>query len=226
LNGLWHELGAPAIAAAIGTLAGATLAFWFDRHNRAVRIEDQRVTATNTAIFSLARMWNDLDAYRRDHIEEQRAKQDRWITLRPTSLPKPLNFDAASLSYLFELDGDAPNLPMEVDVDIGKYASIYETAVIRNRIHENEAQPAIETARLGMPSVRPRHEQIMKVLGGTRVIDTLQGLTDDLIFMIDDALESIPKTAAKLRAVGKATYPKRKIIGFAGIPHPTANASS
>jgi hypothetical protein len=61
-----------------------------------------------------------------------------------------------------------------------------------------------------MPATRPPEEQIMAVLGGALVIETLQCLTDDLIVMVDRALQSIPKTAAKLAKVAIANYPKRK----------------
>jgi hypothetical protein len=93
------------------------LAFWMDRHNRAVRIEDERVTATNVAILALARIGNDLQVYRRQEIEGQRGSVDRWFTLRPTPLPAPVPFDTASLAYLFELP-NAQSLPMEVDLEL------------------------------------------------------------------------------------------------------------
>jgi hypothetical protein len=50
MQGLWHDLLAPAIAAAFGTGVGAWFAFGLERRNRAKRIEDERVTATNLAI--------------------------------------------------------------------------------------------------------------------------------------------------------------------------------
>ena len=222
MHELWHDLWAPAIAATLGTAAGAALAFWLDRHNRAVRIEDERVTATNTAIFALVRIWNDLDAYRRQEIEERRNRADRWYTLRPTPLPEPVAFDAASLAYLFELGGDAPTLPMEVDLELGKYVSLHVVATERNRIHEQEAQPAMEVTERS-PVARPLEERLISVFGGSRVIVTLQGLTDDLIKMTDISLASIPVVAEKLRNVAIAQHPKRKIIQFTPIePGPNA----
>jgi hypothetical protein len=110
MHELWHDLVAPAIAATIGTGVGAGLAFWSERRNRAKRTEDERVTATNIAIYALTRFFNELEVYRLEFIEGRRTKPDRWDTLTPTSRAPPPNFDTASLSYLFELDGDAPNL--------------------------------------------------------------------------------------------------------------------
>jgi hypothetical protein len=210
VHGLWHDLWAPAIAATVGTAAGAALAFWIDRHNRAARVEDERVTATNTAIFALIRICNDLDVYRRQEIEAQRNSAARWYTLRPTPLPAPVPFDTTTLAYLFEL-ANAQSLPMEVDLELGRYASIHETATERNRIHEAEAHPAIERAQLtvegalGLP---------LTELVGPRIFETLRGLTDDLINMTDLSLASIPVTARKLHDVAVAEYPKRRIIWF------------
>jgi hypothetical protein len=221
---LLKDFVAPAVAATLGTGVGAWLAFFIERDKKRHITEDQRVTATNTALYALIRVWNTLEVYRRQEIEKQRNSADRWFLLRPTPLPTPTTFDAASLSYLFELGGEAPNLPMEVDLELGRYDSIYQVATERNRIHETDAQPAIEKAQQ-RPTTRPLQEQLVAMLGGGRVLMTLQGLTDDLINMTDNSLATIPKTAQKLREVAKCKYPKRKIIGFDGIeaipaPHP------
>jgi hypothetical protein len=210
----WRDFFVPAFIAAVGTAAGATVAFLYERKKRQRETEDAHVTATNTALFSLFQIANDLIAYRREHIEPHRKDPERWYTVPPTKLPPPPRFDAASLSYLFEIPGDAPTLPMAVHVGIGKYESIFESAAERYRIHMTEVQPALEIARRTVEGWRRLAIKglVDSTLGGSRITDTMQVVTDELVEMIDDALDYIPKHAEWLRDVAKSKYPERQII--------------
>ena len=208
----WKDAFVPVVAAAIGTGVGASVAFFIERSKRARAIEDEHVTATNTALFVLFQVFNDLTSYRRDHIEPRRQDPELWYALPPVKLPEPPKFDAATLSYLFEIPGDAPTLPMAVHVGIGKYESIFESAMERYRIHTTEVQPALELARrtvVGQSSIKGHVDTI---LGGSRITDTMQVVTNDLVMMIDDALDYIPKYATWLRDVAKQKYRNRQII--------------
>lgn len=216
MNDLWHDLVDPTIAAAIGTAAGASLAFWVERHKRKLTQEDEQVTATNTAIFALIQIWNDLENYRRDHIEAQRSNSERWITLRPTNLPVPPMLNAAILAFFFELPGEAPNLPARVHIEIERYRSIFDVATTRSRVHSEEAQPALEKS-VSVPGAGGFRERLVTVFGGTRVVTTLEILTDDLINMVDSSLKSIPPTVNDLRDAAKKLFPKRQIIRFQPI---------
>jgi hypothetical protein len=215
---LWHDLVAPTIAAGLGTVAGASIAFWVERHKRKVTQEDERVTATNIAIFALAQIWNDLESYQRADIEPQRTKPDRWYTLLPRPLPAPPSFDSSTLAYLFELPGEAPNLPIRVHFEISRYASICETATERNRIHNEEAQPALEKVNSTYEGTGPLRDRLIRYFKGPRVVVTLEGLTEDLVSMIDDSVASIPSTASDLRETAKALFPERQIIQFMRAP--------
>jgi hypothetical protein len=223
--GLWPELLAPTIAAAAGAGAGAYFAFLSERRNRAKRVEDERVTATNVAIFTLARILVEVAGCRHETIDPQRDKADRWYNLAPILLPAPPTFDTASLSYLFELESDeAKNLPMQVNDELTRYASIVAVTHERNQIQLNEAQPAIER---GMRTIENAQQMsldqvLVYAMGGHRILKTLQGLTDDLIKMIDILCESIPQTANKLRKIAKAQYPDRVIIRFEPAKKETA----
>jgi hypothetical protein len=208
----WKDAFVPVVAAAIGTGVGATVAFFIERSKRTRAIEDEHVTATNIALFTLFQIVNDLTEYRRQHIEPYRDDPERWYTLPPTQLPEPPKFDASTLSYLFEVPGDAPTLPMAVHVGIGKYESISETAKERYRIHMHEVQPALEVARRNLDARLGTKKQIDTILGGSRITDTMQVVTNDLVMMIDDALDYIPKHSVWLRDVAKKKYPKRQII--------------
>jgi hypothetical protein len=94
----WRDVLIPVVAAAVGTAAGATVAFVFERKKRQREMEDAHVTATNTALFSLFRIVNDLVVYRREHIEPRRSDPERWYTLPPTRLSAPV---ATSLGSRF-----------------------------------------------------------------------------------------------------------------------------
>ena len=50
---VWKDAIVPVIAAAIGTAAGASVAFLIERHKRRRESEDRDVTATNNALFAL-----------------------------------------------------------------------------------------------------------------------------------------------------------------------------
>jgi hypothetical protein len=209
----WKDGFVPVVAAAIGTGVGATVAFLIERRKKTLATEDEHVTATNTALFALFTIFNDLEAYRRQRIEPHRGDPERWYTMLPTKLPAPPKFDTATLSYLFEVPGDAPTLPMAVHVGIGKYESIFELATERYRIHMHEVQPALEVARRAVIEDNlSLKRQVDTILGGSRVTETLQSLTDQLIDHVDDAIGYIPKHAVWLREVAKARYPKRQIV--------------
>jgi hypothetical protein len=209
----WKDAFVPVVGAAIGTGVGATVAFLIERGKKTLAAEDDHVTATNTALFALFTIVNDLVKYKRAHIDPHRDDPERWYTIPPTKLPAPPKFDTATLSYLFELPGDAPTLPMAVHVGIGKYESIYEVATERYRIHMHEVQPALEVARRAIIEDNlSLKRRVDTVLGGSRVTETLRVSTDELIEFIDDALVYIPKHAAWLREFAKARYPKRQII--------------
>jgi hypothetical protein len=101
---------------------------------------------------------------------------------------------------------------MAVHVGIGKYASIFESAAERYRTHMSEVQPALELARRTALKQESLKQMVDTILGGSRITDTMQAVTDDLVFMIDDALDYIPKHAVWLHDVAKAKYPKRQIV--------------
>jgi formate-dependent nitrite reductase membrane component NrfD len=65
----WHDAFVPTVVAAIGTAAGATVAFLFERIKREREAENAHITAINTALFALFQIVNDLTVYRRQHIE-------------------------------------------------------------------------------------------------------------------------------------------------------------
>jgi hypothetical protein len=91
------------------------------------------------------------------------------------------------------------------------YDQAADAARFRHDLHVNTVQPALErAARLsGIPSIKDR---VDTVLGGSRVTDRMRSITDQLIQLIDGALDYIPKYAAWLREVAKARYPKRQIV--------------
>jgi hypothetical protein len=208
---LWKDLIVPILAAAIGTSAGASVAFFVERHKRQHEVEDRDVAATNAALFALFRIVNDLEAYRRQAIAPHLSEPDRWYTLPPMLLPDQISFDTSALGYLMELPGDAPTLPMAVHVGLGMYDQAAEASRFRHDLHVNTVQPALErAARLGgIPAIKDR---VDTVLGGSRVTDTMRSITDQLIQLVDGALDYIPKHAAWLREVAKARYPRRQIV--------------
>jgi hypothetical protein len=208
----WKDAFVPVVAAAIGTGVGATVAFFIERGKKAREIEDEHVTATNTALFVLFKIFNDLAGYKRQCVTPHLNDPERWYTLPPTKLPAPPKFDLATLAYLFEVPGDAPSLPMAVHVGIGMYESVYEAATERYRMHLHEAQPALELAQRRIEGDYPMKHLVNTVLGGPRVTESMQAATDQLIELIDLTLDYIPKHGAWLRDVAKAKYPKRQIV--------------
>lgn len=218
MDSLWRDLVAPSLAAAFGTGVGAWIAFATERRKDIDRREDERVTAANTAIYAMVKVANDLHGYRLQHLETQRNNPDRWYLVPATPLPSPSPFDTASLAYLFELEGEAPSLPLKVHLGLERYASLHELAKVRNAVHVDEAQPAIEKMRSRPDDGRTLEQQLVAATGGPRVYFTLKNLTDDLYGMIDETLSSIPKTAIELRDTVKKLLPKRQIIRFAIIP--------
>jgi hypothetical protein len=213
MEGLWHELFAPMIAAATGAGAGAYFAFLYERRNRAKHIEDEHVTATNIAMFTLVSVFNDLVVYSRQYIEPHRKDPQRWINWRPTTLTAPIPFDTASLSYLFELKApEAKNLPMKVRIELSRYDAIYGAAAQRFQVHTTEAQPALQEGTRRMGDQYGPDQIIVATTGGMRLLATLTGLTDQLIELVEASIKTIPETARELFRAAKAQYPNREIV--------------
>jgi hypothetical protein len=164
----------------------------------------------------MVKVANDLFGYRQIHLEPQRENPDRWYMVPPTPLPSPSAFDTAALAFLFELGGTAPSLPLKIHLELERYASIYELAKIRNTVHAETAQPAIERmqARPSHSAGRTLRQQLEVATGGPRIYFTLKNLTDDLYGMIDQTLVSIPATAKELRDTVIGLFPKRQIVHF------------
>ena len=195
---VWKDVIVPVLATAIGTAAGATVAFLIERQKRRREREDRDVAATNNALFALFKVFNDLEAYRRQAIAPHRNDQDRWYSLPPMLLPNQIGFDTSTLSYLMELPGDAPTLPMAVHVGLGMYDQAADAARFRHDLHVNTVQPALErgTRLGGIPAIKDR---VDTVLGGSRVTESLRSITDQLVQLVDGALDYIPKHAVWLR---------------------------
>jgi len=208
---VWKDVVVPMFVAAIGTVAGASVAFWIERRKRQREVEDRNVTATNTALYALFRAVNELVTYRQQAITPYVDDPDRWHLIPPMLMMEQASFDTSALSYLFEMPGDAPSLPMAVQTGLDSYKQAAAVARMRHDLHLHIFQPAAERgSRLGaIPGIKDR---VDTVLGGPRVTESLRSCTDQLIGHISHALDDIPKYGEWLRSVAKQKYPKRQII--------------
>jgi hypothetical protein len=204
----WVTFANSATAALIGTAVGATIVFWIDGTKRRQRIEDERVAATNVAIFNLANAWRALESFRKDRIEPVRAGA-AWFRMKAGEITFVLpDLDATGLAFLFETS--EPDLPAQVQFEFSRFEHIRLEIKNRTEIHVTQAQPRVEAA-LGAGKV---DEQTLIASVGHRLYQTLSHQTDQIIRETGEALPSIYATAQRLRKAVKAEYPKRKIIRF------------
>lgn len=204
----------PALATLVAAFYGAKFAFQFQSNKELIDEKKQRIVSANSAIFTLSRMANDLFNYQRDFINPVRNNKGAFIELRPTlHLEKEhIKLNIESLYFILQLEDR--NLLGEIINVEEQYKLAIEIINQRSKIHIEEVQPIMEKAGFlsGNTNIVSAME-IEKILGN-RIYSTILEISNDVIFNVDNTIESLKTVATKLKTCIKHTYPNEVIISF------------
>ncbi len=207
----WHsqpiiDLGVASVGALAGTAAGAWVALAGDRKKREQQTEDERVAATNIAIFNLNQIYDYLWHYNRLVIEPQKSNPMRWYEISRSNLfpPELEPFDVGRLAFLFE--GESPDLPSQIAAEFRRFSG-FLTFLSRVMEINEEIQVAMRKAK----------DETAIALGAIEFCNsvtkqTLQRYADDISAYGDQLRSAVPATAAALRKAMLRIYPGRIIV--------------
>lgn len=207
------ELLLPAITTLFAAYFGTSYAFELNAKQLEQESTDQKVLQGNKALFTLVRIFNQLLVFQRDFIEPHRRDPAAFINMPPTlTLDREeivLDFDG--LSFLLEFED--PNLLGELAVGVSKYTAGIDAINSRSNMHRDVLQPKLHAAgvREGMDI---RIADIRRVLGELDFV-VIEMATNQVIEHVDETINYLRDTAAKLTAALRNKYPRRKILKLA-----------
>lgn len=181
------------LAAGAGTLAGAYLAFHFERVYKERKELSANLLAGKKAQFALMAQISLLRNLKKNYLDARRTDPDRALMLTPLSVHAPAQLlDFNSFQFFFEDDG--AELLSKLLVAEQRFISCLGTLEQRNQRHE---QAQIEIAKTNGLAA-PRHA-------------ILKDLTDALYAGVDDSIETHEKQIVALTQYLRQRFPKGKV---------------
>lgn len=195
------------IATIFAAKYGATLAFELSAKKERDEIKNINRADGNIAVFILGRMITELDAYRKDCIEPNRAYEFAFLAIRPTLTIEKLKLNIEGLYFLLETD--EANLLGELALTEQWYRITIDAINERSRIHREEAQPRLEKGGFiqgQTPTIKA------PPLLGERLCFILKDATDTMIKGVDDTIDRLKLYAEQLAKCLKKNFPEGKTI--------------
>jgi len=201
----------------VAAFAGAWAAFRLDRWAQQNAEHKRRSVSANKVMFSIATQVTVLSNLQKQIVDPDRDSPWRYIAMRPMLGFKAelLHVDLSEIAFLLETEDR--NLLLEYTLEIDRFRSALAAMEERSRIHVESIQPRLE--EIGFIEGNPIAQNVVDSGLGTRMVATMQRLTDDVVASIDDTLASHLAFAEKFRSAMKKTFPKETIIGV-GLPQP------
>lgn len=224
------EAVAAVAGAGVGAWLGAKSAFALERskaraeHLEAARTEahllaDRRQAAGNLAVFTLARMRNDLVTYK-CHVYDEAMKGDSpWLRMLATRVyaGSYLRFDLPGIAFLLESkEQDGPLMPMKLAIEQDRYAALLETIRVRGDYHQEQLVRVSER----IPDFASRKftdEELQKIVGPTAYY-TLRNYLSDIGEFLARNLKTSGALLKELRELLQKELPGRFIVGYEDAP--------
>ncbi len=188
---VWQAIWAVVVPTFIATFVGAWAAFRLQTKKDEAKEEERKFLAGKRAQFVLLTKYNTLLLFQTEYLEKYKDDQNRSITLPAT----PINIKQPTLDLeglLFILNSDDPNLLLEVVIADQLFQGVVNHANDRSAMHirfqENQTNHA--------------------------VVNALQQMTDELYYIIDNAIQDIEKTFNNLREFLQKRFPNRSPLGL------------
>jgi hypothetical protein len=212
--GLLPSLDARTLAGSVATLvaafAGAYFAYKFNSDREKQRKREIDLASGNKAIFTLIRAYNYIAGFNKQFIAAHKDSPDAYIAIRPSlgNSNPDLKIDYDSISFLIsERRSEILTSLTELEELFGIFI---ETVQMRNHIHLNVVQPAMENAGV-LEGSQVTLDQIDSVIGG-RTSSTMKSVTTDLIGLTERGEEKSEKLIQHLHEIMVRIFPGENII--------------
>jgi hypothetical protein len=221
----WADFASQALAAiagaGVGALLGAKYAFGLERTKAqaekvaaaerfAIEQRRQHAAAGNLAVFTLAKIHNDLLTYNQQFMVKAKQSKAPWFWLAPSDVDRGNfhQFDIPSLAFL--LQSKSPALLMALSLEQSRFAAFLNAVQLRCRVHQEQMLPTIEKHRIDSSTF---DEDIQKVVG-RRIYYTLDNFFSDIDTLLTLGIQSSKAIGDELRALLISQLPGEMIIGF------------
>jgi hypothetical protein len=194
----------------VSSFAGAWAAFRFQAHQRKSEEDQKCIGAGNRAIYTVYALWNVLEQYRKEALEEYRGRPDAWLNLAAHPAPpvKVDRFQSADLQFLLER-GQAPVFA-SLMLEEQRFNLAVDLIRSRSDLVLNMVFPRMAAAGFGLG--QQQTIQAVEAALGIDVCHQLKQITATIYQNVDDDLESLRVLYADLRREMQSLYPKRKFV--------------
>lgn len=198
------------LATLVASFSGAWGAFLLENQRRKREAEDKNIGAANRAIYTLFNLWNILEQFRKEALEEYRGKPDAWLNV-PATPATPTGedrFKADELQFLLQ----------------SPYAQMYAALMLEEQRFAIAIQLIRERTSLVLDQIFPRMSAAnipvgaklipadLEIILGIELTHKLKQITASIYTNVDEDLESLRMQYEELRTAMKALYPKRKVL--------------
>jgi hypothetical protein len=221
----WADFASQALAAiagaGVGALLGAKYAFGLERtkaqtekvaaaERLASEQRRQHAVAGNLAVFTLAKIHNDLLTYNQQFMVRAKQSNAPWFWLLPSDVDSGNfhQFDIPSLAFL--LQSKSPKILMQISLEQARFAAFLNAVQLRCRFHQEHLLPAIEKYRIDSST---SDADIQKVVE-RRIYFTLHNFFSDIDTLLNLGIQTSKAVGDELRALLVSELPGEKIIWF------------
>ena len=209
----WVEI-IKALTTLVAAFGGAWFAFLLQNRKEKKRETNTNVEALNKVQITLTQQLNALTIFNKDFMQPYKDHPINWIALpaAPHRDYSKLQVDGGSLAFLVEKNSSA--LISKVLVVEEKFKEVMNVINLRSNIHVDQLQPKL--AEMGFIEGKPFDFSLEKVesLLGTQLVSGLKRLTNDLIFVTEDAIQSHEEIIKEIKATGIKLFPNKRILSF------------
>lgn len=190
----FHEL----LLALIGTFVGAYLAFALEKRDRARTEKNEKVAQGNLALFTLWQMWEVLNQYKKDIIDNAPKDSGQWLNMAatPHEQDHDLRFDPVKLYFLFE--GKDLNILPQLVLEQRRFYNAIILINQRSDLMLKRIWPRLSDNGIQMSRQVYEEQQIHDIIGPGLLAEA-KLLAPSLINNITEDLFSFRETFHKLR---------------------------
>ena len=228
----WADLTAAAVAGVIssliGALVGASVAFRHERQKAkadreiqakkdADKLRSTRAAAGNLAMFTLARIQNDVLTYNTQFLAPALARPAPWLYLPATNFETSAThrFDINSLAFL--LQSKSPEILMKLALEEDRFHGLVDLIRTRSEFHDAQYPTVVAAIRTQYNNPDILSPAQLKSLVPPDFFHKLYNFTSDIQTLVDLGIKSSKQIADELRSVLLSEMPGEKIIGFSEL---------
>ncbi len=213
ITNYWSEI-LVALTTLVAAFGGAWFAFLLQNKKEKKRETNANVEALNKVQITLTQQLNALTIFNKDFIQPYKDHPANWIAVpaAPHRDYSKLQIDGGSLAFL--IGRGSSTLISKILIVEEKFKEVMNVINLRSGIHVQQLQPKL--AEMGFIEGEPFNMSLEKVesILGTQLVSGLKRLTDSLIAITEDAIQSHEEIIEEIKATGVKIFPNKRILSF------------